>query len=515
MVKASENELDIDGDGRPDEFERDFNLNWDPESPDSNDIEWTFLVYVCGDDAPAGDPSGSNLFEYWEFIERLSWVGCTDNINIVVQFDGSDVLWGETPDRHWDKMRNNHLIVDPIPTSTRRFLVGTDSAQQWDPDTWNGSGDRMKDDILSSLWDVTDWPSGDPRVHNETDDNGNPNWEANMADPNTLFEFVDWGMDTFPSDHYCLYIRSHGLGVEGFGYDYRPNNNNTTTELDVITLPEMNTLSSLFDSVEKRLDLVNLYSCFMGNLEFGFKFLEFSDYHLASENWMVSSGNQDDDTLSTLESNPDWDPQRLAQEFIDDLEYWTSDGIENPPFNVLDWTPQFGNISMTYSVLNASHMTQDLFDNITSFNKNLSGGLSGAQSSWYNTSMWCAVNVSSDRYPDDTTYPRLQIDYYYFLNYWGYQSQDPPVPDQFFSNIRTSARQIMSVLWNSNPANRLIEYEKHCVNLTKTRGIAIYFPDYVKENIYDIRLHNTPMDWLYWWHVIEDCIRLGLLPSPR
>jgi hypothetical protein len=510
-VDATWNEFDIDGDGRPDEFERENGLAWEPEDPESNDTEWTFLCYVCADDVPSGDPTGTLLPEMWEFIEKLSWVGCTNNINIVVQFDGSDVLNGVHPDQEWANITNNfNNQIVPTPTSTRRFLVGQDLAKHWDPYNWTSTPSQMTFDVLSKLWDVTDWPPGDPRNHGEG--NLTPNWEANMADPHTLFEFVDWGMDTFPSDHYCLYIMSHGLGVGGFGYDYRPDTNATTSNLDVITLPEMNVLSTLFETNQTTIDLVNLYSCFMGNIEFGFKFLEFSDYYLASENWMMASGNQDDDTLSSLDTNPDWTPDRLAQEFIDDLEYWVTDGISNPPFNVLDWTYQVGNTSMTYSVLNASLMTTSLINDIITFNQNLDNGLNSNQASWYNTSMFFAINSAADRYPDDTTFPRLQIDYYYFLDYWS-SSSGPPQPDSFFPLLNAAATSIMNVLWNGNPQNRMITYEKHDITkLNKTQGIAIYMPDVSPD--FSIQNQNTPMDWLYWWHLIETCIRLGLIPGP-
>ncbi len=89
---------DNDGDGRPDEFEIEQSLD-----ETENDIAWTFLVYCCGDDVPQGEKIGTLLPEMWEFIERLSWVGNTDSITIVVQFDGTDQLNGNHQDMYLER----------------------------------------------------------------------------------------------------------------------------------------------------------------------------------------------------------------------------------------------------------------------------------------------------------------------------------------------------------------------------------------------------------------------------
>ena len=372
---------DLDEDGRPDEFEIDQGLD-----ETENDVEWTFLVYCCGDDVPAGNPAGTILPEMWEFIEKLSWVGCTDNITIVVQFDGSDVLNGFHQDQYWNNMQNNiNNGIIPSSTSTRRFLVGMDPNKRWNPNLNLGTNcwHNTVNDPLSSytLWDVTNW---DPR--NTGKAHSSLNWEANMADSSTLFEFISWGMDTFISDNYCLYIDSHGDGVKGFGYDYRPNTNPTTTTKDVLNLSEIKTVSNLLsnENPSKTLDMVMFQSCFMGNLEFCTEFSSFADYYVASENIMHTTGNQDDKVLEQLDLNPSWSPARLAREFIDVEWTYSRDGNSTPPWNITDWATS-GSVGLTFSNMNNSYLTTtNLLTQMSIMNTAIQNGVS-AKPSWYNS----------------------------------------------------------------------------------------------------------------------------------
>src|SRR6185295_3686920 len=43
--------------------------------------------------------------------------------------------------------------------------------------------------------------------------------DANMSDPSTLADFVRWGIQTAPADHYAFVLWDHGGGWEGAGWD--------------------------------------------------------------------------------------------------------------------------------------------------------------------------------------------------------------------------------------------------------------------------------------------------------
>ena len=117
--------------------------------------EWTVFVYMCAD---------NNLEDVGiaDFNE-MEMVGSGPNLNIVVQFDrisGHDSSNGD-----W--------------TDTRRFLV----EQDYDPNTINSLP------VNSSLG------------------------ELDMTDPDTLRDFLEWGVDSYPANRYMLVMWDHGSGL--------------------------------------------------------------------------------------------------------------------------------------------------------------------------------------------------------------------------------------------------------------------------------------------------------------
>jgi len=126
--------------------------------------EWTFIVYMDADN----DLEEGILDDFLE----MSSVGSTDDINIVAQLDR--VPGYKLPDPNDDDTRYGDW------TDTRRGIIN------------NG-------DVPS---DGTD---------------GNPAWgvsigEADMGNTQTLSNFVNWAIDNYTANHYCLVLEDHGNG---------------------------------------------------------------------------------------------------------------------------------------------------------------------------------------------------------------------------------------------------------------------------------------------------------------
>jgi len=487
---------DTDGDGRPDEFELQQGLD-----ADVNDLEWTFLVYCCGDDVARGNRTGTILPEMWEFIEKLSWVGSTENITIVVQFDGSDQLYGNHQDMFWSEIPNNAGDSPITPTSTRRFLVGKDTLG------WNTSLVLQSDcynNTVVDLYDVTDWdPASTGKAH------ASPNWEANMADPVTLHEFISWGMDTFPSDHYCLYVDSHGDGVSGFGYDHRPDGGETSLVKDVLNLSDIEKVGDLLLQEEppKRLDIVMLQSCLMGNMEFCYEFSRFAGHFVASENVMHITGNQDDRVLEELDKDPSWSPDRLAREYVYVEYLYSRDGITNPPWNIMDW---IGRERLTFASLNTSFLAgSDMMGQISRFNRAMVSGVD-SDPGWYLPHLRSSLSAeNTDHFSNDFDY--VQVDYYRFLHYWtGMVGPD----DGIFPVLRQAAVNISDLLLCDDPTPHMIEYEKHDLErFERTTGVSIYLPFSPTEwGKMSSEYRNSSFDVLTGWSAVIDLLHTNYPP---
>ncbi|MCK4449253.1 MAG: hypothetical protein KAX26_01545, partial [Anaerolineae bacterium] len=139
-----------------------------------------FLVYLDGDN----NLEGAGIDDFLE----MSSVGSDSGVNIVVQFDrisGHSTGYGD-----W--------------TTTKRFLVT---------------------------------PGMTPTAGNALQDID----EANMGDPQTLVDFVQWGMANYPADHYAIILWNHGDGwrlipdemplIKGVIYD--------DTDGDHLDMPEL------------------------------------------------------------------------------------------------------------------------------------------------------------------------------------------------------------------------------------------------------------------------------------
>jgi len=124
---------------------------------------WTFLVYLNG----ANDLGlGVGDFDLLN-VHQMEQVGSSSSVNIVVQWEAQsgDDLYGDRSNAAW--------------SGTRRYYI-----------TQNASDTSAN---ISSLLISS----------NSTVDMGD--WQA-------LHDFVQWGVQAFPAQHYCLVIWDHGAG---------------------------------------------------------------------------------------------------------------------------------------------------------------------------------------------------------------------------------------------------------------------------------------------------------------
>ena len=169
-----------------------------------------------------------------------------------------------------------------------------------------------------------------------------PSWgtELNTGDGAVLEEFIVWSMETYPSDHYHLFISTHGGGWIGFCPD--------DTSGDMVEAQEARTL---FNNVKARtgrpVDVLSFYACIMANLEFAYEVRESVNYITAAQTLMAGDNLDYGEIWGGLKENPEWDPEHFALHLMDAFE---SKGPAIGP-SVLIFRPYSFD---TYSVLNLS-----------------------------------------------------------------------------------------------------------------------------------------------------------------
>jgi len=225
---------------------------------------WTILVYFDADNNL--EPALIKDFN------ELETVGTTEHVTIVAQMDRTNGY--DTSNNDW--------------TGTRRYLVTKD------PDGLNKT-------IVSEL----------------LEDLG----EKNMGDGQTLQEFIDWGMENYPADHYFLILSNHGAGwlprapalTPGRGVCFDDTNGN-----DFLSNRELKDVLShmMQQRGGKKLELLGFDASEMSIFEVIYEIREYVDYVIASQLSEPNDGYPYDMFLPDFVADPTQNIEQFAQRFV-------------------------------------------------------------------------------------------------------------------------------------------------------------------------------------------------------
>ena len=230
--------------------------NYYKASSPINNKSWTFIVYLDGD----YEDLETNMIEV---LNEMELVGSTSEVNVVVQADDNGI-WGN---------------------QTKRFYIEQDN----DLNT-----------IIS------------PVVFENTS-------EKNMADPQTLIDFVCWTVDNYPAENYCLTISDHGQGWMGICFDQTSND-----KMNLEGLREA--FSDIYSHLGgKKLDIVLFAACNMGMIEVFYTIKEYIDISIASEDQLTVNYISYKGILENITNMPMINNTEFAQKIID-TSYNTIDG---------------------------------------------------------------------------------------------------------------------------------------------------------------------------------------------
>ncbi|MBN1202290.1 MAG: hypothetical protein JXJ20_10580 [Anaerolineae bacterium] len=234
-----------------------------PERPDPRPVPaagqhgaWTVLVYFAADnnlEAP--------LFADYNELEL---VGSSENVRFVVQMDRSQAYSRE--DTNW--------------YGARRWAVGQDY----------------------NRYMITSPP---------VDDLG----ETDSGDVAALEDFLLWGIERYPADHYALIISDHGSGWNGIAWDHEAGNHMAVIDL-AETLARVSEIGGI-----GRFDVVAFDACLMGALEVADALAPAADVIVASAQLVDFNGFDYHGLAEVMLDHPDADARTfgmlLVQSFDD------------------------------------------------------------------------------------------------------------------------------------------------------------------------------------------------------
>lgn len=382
---------------------------------------WTLMVYMDGD---------NNLESYGikDFME-LSALGSDENTNVLVQFD-------RIPD-----------YTDTFGdwTNCQRFYITA------------GMTPGLKNA-------VRDW--GD----------GHGGREVNMADPQTLEDFITWGMSNYPADQYAVILWNHGGGwrtIETDDVSQKTVCWDDSSGEDGLNTREIQTALSNLSDNGYNLQLIGFDACYMGSVEVAYELKDFAQAMVASEETESVDGWPYRDILSSLALLPDATPGELGEIIVN--AYGTDCGANS------------------YSTLSCIDLTSmdDLTTALDDFTQTLQ---------WYSTGIAVddILNGVCRCYEDNNL-----LDLYDFA--------DGFTVDGIDETIQLAAAQLNTVLDNA------VTSEFHGLLSPCFHGLSIYFPvnqsnfdtDY-NDNIIDFP-KDTLWDEFLFWYFDEDTSSVALL----
>ncbi len=226
---------------------------------------WTVLVYMAADN----DLESYGIAD----LNEMEFIGSTENLNIVVQVDRSPRY--DSTNGDW--------------SGARRYFMTQDT----------------------DLDNVASQDVGDLGV-------------INMGDPATLKDFIDWGVKTYPAQHYGLVIWDHGGSWLGVGIDDSAND-------DALQLPELDSAlkDSLADSKLSKFDLIGFDACLMGSIEVYRTVAPYASYAVASPELIPGQGWDYAGAFGAIASDPTVDAPTFGHAIVDSFNTFYTQVVTN------------------------------------------------------------------------------------------------------------------------------------------------------------------------------------------
>ncbi len=395
-----------------------------PSTSGQTGDRWLVMLYQDADDQALEQDIVLDLNE----VEK---VGSTDNVTIVTQLD---------------RFRGGFAGSDNW-SSTRRYLVTEDH-------DLNRIGSQLIEDL----------------------------GEANMADGQTLADFVTWAIQTYPADKYALIMSDHGMGWPGGWSDPDPSGADSgkaplisMLRGDSIFLAEMD---EAFNQIQQntgveKLDLIGMDACLMSQMEIYAMLEPYARVAVASEETEPGLGWAYTAFLQQLVDDPAMDARTLGahivETYIDDDQRIVDDTARN---EFLNQSRGYGGFFGTQT-MSAAQLADQLSRNITLTAVDLEAF--PAAMTAFNEFIYRLQDVDQGLVAQARSYtqsytsifgrevPPSYIDVGHFTQLIGRNVQDNAVVD--------SARNFLTAYSN------ILIAEKHGSSKPGSTGVAFYFPN--------------------------------------
>lgn len=157
------------------------------------------------------------------------------------------------------------------------------------------------------------------------------NFVQNMADPDTLSDFLTFCRDNYPADRTMVIFWNHGAGAFGYGVDDLYGD-------DSLSLKEMRqSFEQVYQSDENNppFELIGFDACLMASLEVAENFHGFGRYLAASEELEPGEGWDYAEWLRRLSERPEMNGAQAGKAITDSyVEYYAKQTVQLKPLDI-------------------------------------------------------------------------------------------------------------------------------------------------------------------------------------
>ncbi len=274
---------------------------------------WTILHYTAVDN----NLEGAAFNDYYE----MQTVGSGEGVNIVTEFDraeGFDKRFGDWTDTRRFFIQKSPPMPELDAAGKRDALLAYFVEQGYgDAESLKPQIDTLDDATVAKIFENKN--VGVSFNQTAVQDLG----EVDMGDPKSLTDFVVWGVQNYPANHYMIVIGSHGGGWRGIGPD------DGGSSPSILELPEIDT--ALTDAQAqlgiKKFDIVGFDACLMGVTDVAVMLEPHADYVLFSQEVIPGNGWEYTKSIASMQANPNWDAFQVGSSFIDNyMAYYAGPG---------------------------------------------------------------------------------------------------------------------------------------------------------------------------------------------
>ena len=299
---------------------------------------------------------------------------------------------------------------------------------------------------------------------------------TDMGSSQVLEDFVTWGIQNYPADHYALILWDHGSGwkaapaeapVKSICWDETSGDKLTPADLE-------SALGQARTALGRNLDVVACDACIMGALEVAYELRGVADYYVASEEDVPDDGFDYTDLLARLAATPSMRERDLARAMVISYRASYNGGRQ-------------GTAAVTLSALDLSH-APDLAGAISVFADALEDTVAAHPTYGADLHTWWELA----RITDDPG----QVDLGYFVDL-----VEADAPDD---GLRKAAANLAAALQETIVSDGVVQMDANA-----RRGVSLYYPfntaydttysalDFAVDTTWDEFLNSSPTSGAY------------------